>query len=83
MPETPKKKKGSKAYWIAFRAAQAANLPPKEVERKERHRKYHNTWLASLTPEQLRRRTEEKRRRKRERVAKEKKRPPSAKTRAK
>ena len=81
------KKKGNlklKAQWATWRAERALKLPPEVVEKKDRHRKYHQKWLASLTPEKLKRRTEEKRRRKceREKIAKEKKGPPSAKTRA-
>jgi hypothetical protein len=88
MLEVLKNKRGNpklKAQWAAWREQRALTLPPEEVERKERHRKYHQKWLDSLTPEQLNRRTEEKRERKRERekIAKEKKGPPSAKTRAK
>jgi hypothetical protein len=73
-----------KARWAAWRAEQAKTLPPEVVEKKERHRGYHQKWLASLTPELRQRRTEEKHRRQRERQkkAKEKKRPPSVKTRA-
>ena len=59
-----------KARWAAWRAAQAAALPPEEVERKERHRKYHQKWLASLTPEQLKDRIEGKRERQRRRKRK-------------
>ena len=86
MLEVSKKKKTNpklKAYWAARRAAQAARLPPEEAQWKDRHRKYHNTWLASLTPEELKQRAEGRRERARQRKKMAvKKKPPSAKTRA-
>jgi hypothetical protein len=57
-----------KARWAAWRAARALTLPPEEVERKERHRKYHQKWLARLTPEQIKHRIKDQRRRKQQRA---------------
>jgi hypothetical protein len=84
MLEVLKKKENLKlkAQWAAWRAARALTLPPEEVERKERHRKYHEKWLASLTPEQVKRRTEEKRERKRKRLERRKEKMTNRKERA-
>ena len=71
-----------KAYWVAWREQRADKLPPEEVERKERHRKYHEKWLASLSPEQLQRRTEEKRQRTRQRLERRKEKTTNRKERA-
>jgi hypothetical protein len=75
--EILKKKSGrganTKARLIAWRAKQRAILPPEEFERRQRHSKSQQEWLARQTPEYRERRAEGKRERQRRRHQERKK----------